>query len=193
MTQLGVDRVAALVAGGLRPLESVDPSPDLRPSAVLVPLLERKGEAELLFMRRTDNMPDHAGQVSFPGGVRDAGDHDLTFTALRESKEEVGGDPARIRLVGALEAVTTLRKYHIQPFLSVWPEETYVPVSLGEVARVFRVPLRWLLDPANETEVVVDHDGRAMRVDAWCWDSEIIWGATRRITEDLLRRIRFAL
>ncbi|MCP4548320.1 MAG: CoA pyrophosphatase [bacterium] len=193
MPDLSVARVIELLEPGLRPVAECEPATTLRPSAVLVPLLEQAGEAELLFMRRSSTMLDHAGQVSFPGGVRDSEDRDLAATALRESREEVGADPSRIRLLGGLEAVCTLRKYHIQPFLSVWPEADYEPVSCGEVASVFRVPLRWLMDPSTSGEAEVEHEGRVLRAEAWVWRGEIIWGATRRITLDLLRRLRFTI
>lgn len=161
----------------------------LIPSAVLVPLLEGDGDCELLFMRRSMELPDHPGQVSFPGGTADPEDSDLLQTALRESREEVGVEHTAVRVLGALPLQQTLRKFSIQPYLCIWPEADYAPVSLGEVDRVFRVPLSWLLDPATDGRALVTHEGMEFDMPAWVWDGEIIWGATRRITLDLLRHL----
>ncbi|MBM4118941.1 NUDIX domain-containing protein, partial [bacterium] len=68
--------------------------PGLIDAAVLVPLLDRAGQPALLFLRRAASLPDHAGQVAFPGGLREAGDASLAATALREAAEEVAVDPA---------------------------------------------------------------------------------------------------
>ena len=174
----------------LGPLDSVlPPEPGLVESAVLVPLLEGPQGPSLLFTRRSERLPDHAGQIAFPGGVRDREDRDLAATALRESVEEVGVDPGGVELLGSLGSITTLAKYRIQPFLSLWPSAEYRPVSTDEVDRVFLVPLAWLADPANQGRAKVEVPGLRLDVPAWLWEGETIWGATRRITEDLLERL----
>jgi 8-oxo-dGTP pyrophosphatase MutT (NUDIX family) len=184
---------AAGLAARLRPALGEAPSGEgsdsLKPAAVMVPLLDVDGRAALLFLRRTVLLPDHGGQVAFPGGMHDPADADLYATALREAAEEVAVDPAAITRVGALEPVTTLAKYRIQPYLSLWPAGPYAIASPSEVARIFTVPLAWLADPAHTRECEVAARGQRLRVPAWSWQGEIIWGATRRITLDLLARV----
>jgi 8-oxo-dGTP pyrophosphatase MutT (NUDIX family) len=167
----------------------VPAEPGLLDAAVLVPLLDRGGRPALLFIRRAWDLPDHAGQVAFPGGLREAGDASLAATALREAAEEVAVDPARIELLGALPRVNTLAKYSIQPFLSLWPPGDYAAASPEEVERVFQVPLAWLQDPASTREVEIALPDRRLRAPAWCWEDEVIWGATRRIAQALLQRL----
>src|SRR5207253_697090 len=72
-------------------------------AAVLVPLLAVDGAPSLLFTRRSNLLPHHQGQIAFPGGRHhpDA-DADLAATALREAQEEIGLDPADVRLLGPL-------------------------------------------------------------------------------------------
>jgi 8-oxo-dGTP pyrophosphatase MutT (NUDIX family) len=192
---LTVERVGNLLASRLERGEEPSPAPHLVSSAVLLPLLPGDDalEAELLFIRRAGGLPDHAGQVSFPGGVQEAGDVSLYATALRESEEEVGVDSASVECVGALAPVSTLEKYWIQPFLSIWPAGEYRSASPEEVAHVFRVPLAWLLAADESVEVEVEVPGARLRVPAYIYDGEVIWGATRRITLDLLTRLRAAL
>jgi 8-oxo-dGTP pyrophosphatase MutT (NUDIX family) len=191
--RLDVERVASLLAPRCTRPETAPARAGLVDSAVLVPLLPVAGEAGLLFIRRAGHLSDHAGQVSFPGGLREPGDASLYATALRESVEEVGVDADAARRIGALPPVTTLEKYRIHPFLGVWPEAAYGPASPVEVARVFTVPLAALLDPASEAMVEVSVGDRDLQVPAFLCEGEIIWGATRRITLDLLARLRGAL
>src|SRR5262245_35060780 len=70
--------------------DAVAPERVLRPAAVLVPIVERKVGLRVLFTRRADHLPAHAGQVSFPGGRVEGSDADAAATALRETEEEVG-------------------------------------------------------------------------------------------------------
>lgn len=189
-------RVAELlhpVLSGEDRIPAGQPEGGLYQSAVLVPLIDGADGAELLYIRRSDELPDHSGQVSFPGGIWEPQDSNLFDTASRESAEEVGVDPKAVKRIGALATVTTLEKYLIQPYLSIWPDARYEPTSPREVLRVFRVPLAWLLAPDAESEVEVGVARQRLIVPAFLHDNEVIWGATRRITLDLLRRLRAAL
>lgn len=194
MSVLRAEDVAALLARRLPPAGPPAGAGRLRPAAVLVPLLPVAGEAALLFTRRTHTLPDHRGQVSFPGGVREAGDADLLATALRESAEEVGLAPDRVRPLGALAPVVTwMEGYRVQPFPGLCPAGRYAPASPEEVARVFTVPLVALLPPAALRTAAVELDGRRVETPAFLAEGEVIWGTTRRITQDLLSRLRPAL
>jgi len=181
--------LAAALRKGLAGSDAEPAGPGLLDAAVLVPLLDLAGRPALLYLRRALDLPDHGGQVAFPGGLREPGDRDLAATALREAAEEVAVDPARIEVLGALPRVSTLAKYSIQPFLSLWPPGSYAPASPGEVDRVFQVPLAWLADPTSSREVEIALPARRLCAPAWCWEGEIIWGATRRITLELLQRL----
>jgi 8-oxo-dGTP pyrophosphatase MutT (NUDIX family) len=44
-----------------------------------------------------------SGEVALPGGKAEEGDADDAATALRESKEEIGLDPALVTIVTSLE------------------------------------------------------------------------------------------
>ncbi len=181
--------LAMALRGALAGGEPAPADAGLLDAAVLVPLLDLDGRPALLYLRRAQTLPDHPGQVAFPGGLREAGDRDLAATALREAAEEVAVDPAAIELLGALPRVSTLAKYSIQPWLSLWPPGCYAPASPAEVDRVFQVPLAWLVDPASSREIEIELPERRLSAPAWCWDGEIIWGATRRITQEVLLRL----
>ena len=83
----------------------------LRPAAVLIPLIERSAGLHVMLTERNADLPDHPGQIAFPGGRAEDQDTDLEATALRESQEEVGLDPAAVSVVGYLESQAIISGY----------------------------------------------------------------------------------
>ena len=90
-------------------------------AAVLVPLFyDPAGELRVVLTKRRADLRRHAGEVSFPGGRRDAGDADLTETALREAEEEIGLPRAEARVIAALAPTSTFAtSYTIHPFVAM--------------------------------------------------------------------------
>ncbi len=160
-------------------------------AAVLVPLLTVAGEPRLLFIRRAAGLPHHQGQVAFPGGYhRPAEDADLQTTALRESEEEIGLDPRHVQLLGVLDDIETVSsRFVITPFVAVVPGDyTWRPCP-REVDTIFTVPLRVLQEPGMIRREQWDFDGRKVPIDSYAVEGQVIWGATFRITQNLLQVI----
>ncbi|MGB2436630.1 MAG: NUDIX hydrolase, partial [Candidatus Puniceispirillales bacterium] len=67
----------------------------LRASSVLVPVVIDAEQPYLILTKRTAHLPNHAGQICFPGGKMDQGETVMT-TALRESHEEIGLNPDQV-------------------------------------------------------------------------------------------------
>lgn len=159
------------------------------PAAVLVPLYEDRGTWWLLYTRRTDSVDVHRGQVSFPGGRIDARDKGPIETALREAEEEVGIPSAQVEILGALGPLLTVTQFEITPVVGCIPRPTSLRLSTREVACAFGVPLPWLADPAHlhREQRMPPVPGREIRV--YSFDpylGETVWGATARITLDLI-------
>ena len=161
-------------------------------AAVLVPLLAVDGEPSLLFTRRSAALPHHQGQVAFPGGRHDPDDDpDLLATALREAHEEIGLAPADVRLLGALDDIETVStRFRITPFVGLIPWPYDVRPCPREVDAIFTVPLRHLLAPGAERRELWDFGGREVPIDTYPVDGHVIWGATQRITRNLLTVLR---
>jgi 8-oxo-dGTP pyrophosphatase MutT (NUDIX family) len=161
------------------------------PAAVLVPLLAIDGDAHVLYTRRAATLPHHQGQVAFPGGTHDgARDGDLVATALREAHEEIGLEPADVRVLGTLDDIETMTsRFVITPVVGVVPHPYEWRPCPGEVDHIFTVPLAHLLDPENERREVWDFEGQAVPIVHFPVAGQVIWGATHRITRNLLELV----
>jgi 8-oxo-dGTP pyrophosphatase MutT (NUDIX family) len=200
--------LAALAHRPPRPLAI----PGFRPAAVLVPVLDRPSGPSLLFTRRTDTVPHHKGEISFPGGGIEAGE-DAARGALREAEEEVGLTPTGVEVVGLLDDVPSIARYVVTPVVAAVraPPETF-RAEAREVSEAFEVPLERLLDPAIRraslwdparlppaaAEAVLASRARFEDVDpatghwrVWSFEAgggRTVWGLTARILADLVDR-----
>jgi 8-oxo-dGTP pyrophosphatase MutT (NUDIX family) len=157
-------------------------------AAVLVPLYEdAAGELHAVFTRRRDDLRRHAGEISFPGGRQDPGE-DLVTTALREAHEEIGLPPETVEIAGALEPTATfVTGYAIYPYVGVIsePEAEWI-LSDAEVAEVLQLSLSALRAGAGERRLV--RKGVPFRTPTFEVGPHLVWGATARILQNLLRR-----
>ncbi|SEP24685.1 NUDIX hydrolase [Trujillonella endophytica] len=122
-----------------------------RRSAVLILFAEGPHGPDVLLIEKSAHLRTHAGQPAFPGGGADPGEDYPVGTALREAQEEAGVDPAGVRVLGTLpELFLGPSDNLVVPVVAWWDEPSEVLVGdPQEVARVARVPLAELVDPAN--------------------------------------------
>ena len=151
---------------------------EIRPAAVLVPVVRRDSGLTVLFTRRTAHLNDHAGQISFPGGRCEPGEACAAETALREAAEEIGLAAARVEVLGELHEYVTVTGYRVTPVVGLVTPPLELHPDDFEVAEVFEVPLEFLLDPANHQRNSVLHEGRERRYYAMPYGQYYIWGAT---------------
>ena len=161
--------------------------PGLRDSAVLVPLVPRGGADHLVFNRRRDDLPAHAGQVCFPGGARDGGESVLDC-ALRETEEEMGVDPASVRLLGRLPDRISIAGFRVAVVVGrVEPPLAWRPHA-SEVAEVFEVPFALTLEAARWSYKPARHvAARFTRIPYFASGSHVVWGLTGIILRDFVR------
>jgi 8-oxo-dGTP pyrophosphatase MutT (NUDIX family) len=157
-------------------------------AAVLVPLYVGDDGLRAVFTKRRDDLRRHPGEISFPGGRADDGDDDLSRTALREAHEEIGLEPERVEILGALQPTPTIATgYSIYPFVGLIDAGQVWKLSQREVAAVIELPLRALLDGYARRRLV--RRGLPIRTDTYTVGEHLIWGATARILADLFDRI----
>ena len=157
----------------------------LIPAAVLVALVERPGGWEILLTRRTNQLRDHPGQISFPGGRLEASDEGPVAAALREAREEVGIDAAFVDVLGHLPPHAVVTGFAVSPVVALLrPGFSQLP-DPSEVAAIFGVPLAYLLDPANLIRSKRTVRGLTIPVCAFQHGGHHIWGATAHILNTL--------
>ncbi|MCB2225265.1 MAG: CoA pyrophosphatase [Desulfarculaceae bacterium] len=159
---------------------------EVRPASVLMPLWDDGDRVQVVFTKRTEHLPSHAGQVSFPGGMRDPEDQDSKSTALRETHEEVGVPPDQVELITRLDQVVTITGFLVTPFVGlVDPAARFEPNPV-EVDHLVIVPLARMLDRASYQTVDMMWEGMPLRQVALYQDGDMIWGATMRILLNFL-------
>jgi 8-oxo-dGTP pyrophosphatase MutT (NUDIX family) len=185
------DAVIDTVTGERHRLGEVVPGPaegTLRSAAVLVPVLARETLTVLLTLR-TDHLPNHAGQIAFPGGKIEPGDRDAAAAAEREANEEIGLGLEFIEPAGYLDSMLTRTGFHIVPVVAmVRPGFTLTP-DAREVADVFEVPLSFLMDPRNHEQHSREIAGIMRRYYAMPYGERFIWGVTAAIIRNMHERL----
>jgi 8-oxo-dGTP pyrophosphatase MutT (NUDIX family) len=169
---------------GLRPA-----APALRPASVLVPLVARGAEIDVLLTRRTTRLVHHPGQVAFPGGKQDHRDEGPLAAALREAREEIGLDPARVAVLGRLDGHATVTGFRVTPFVGLVRGAFEPRPDPDEVDEVFAVPLAFLVEPANLQVHARRWGGTTRHYYAIPYGPHYIWGATARIIRTLAERL----
>ncbi|MBL8833275.1 MAG: CoA pyrophosphatase [Rhodospirillales bacterium] len=154
------------------------PAGELRPAAVLVPLVERPDGLSVLLTQRTAHLHDHAGQISFPGGRIEPDDPDPVAAALRETEEEIGLHRRHVEIVGRLDTYQTRTSYEVTPVVGlVRPPFDLVPDTF-EVAEIFEIPLSFVLDPRNRERRSRHFQGTERHFWVLPYPDRYIWGVT---------------
>jgi 8-oxo-dGTP pyrophosphatase MutT (NUDIX family) len=186
-TRVRLERLQQILQHRVR--RGIDTSPPLLQAGVLIPLLVRGNGLEMLFTRRTDTVLTHKGQISFPGGQREDGDAETVETALRESFEEIGLEPSRVKILGELDDVfTAVSSFVITPVVGMVEGgiEDLRPAP-DEVKSLLVVPLATLLDPRIHTTETRLFEGQQFRIHYYTIADDVIWGATGRIVYQFLK------
>ncbi len=143
-----------------------------------------------MLTKRTEAVPTHKGQVSFPGGGYRESDGDLRVTALREAEEEIGLRPTDVAIVGRLDDAATSASAHIvRPFVAVVPCPYAFAADQREIERVIHLPLAALLDAPFREEPWVRDDGRRTMIFIQEYGGETVWGLTARILYQFVARV----
>ena len=159
------------------------------PAAVLVALVDRPEGLTVLLTQRASQLAKHAAQIAFPGGRLEESDADIASAAVREAQEEIGLDPARVRVFGYLPDHLVISGFRVTPVLSLVTPPFEVVPNPAEVAEVFEVPVSHVFDRNN-------HKARLRRVgdeDLLLFDipfaGHSIWGATAGMLLTFVRMV----
>lgn len=156
--------------------------PPARPAATLLLLYPGTGgELTIPLTVRHADLRTHAGEISLPGGARDASDASLEATALREAWEEVGVEPAAVTIVGALDDVwIPVSNFELRPYVGATATRPVFAPHTDEVTEIVELPILQLLAGDSITEELIEGPGWQLRAAVYRHEGHRIWGATAR-------------
>jgi 8-oxo-dGTP pyrophosphatase MutT (NUDIX family) len=160
----------------------------IKPAAVLIPVIDRD-EPMVLLTQRTAHLPQHAGQVAFPGGKIDATDASPLAAALREADEEVGLSASAVEPIGYLDVYMTTLGYRIVPVVARVRPPFTLRLNRDEVEDTFEVPLSFMMEEANHQTHSREWQGMMRTYYAIPFGERYIWGVTAGIFRNLQQRI----
>lgn len=159
---------------------------NLKPSAVLLPLFIKNGDYHILFVKRSQKVEDHKGEISFPGGLCEKSDEGLENTALREAFEEIGIRPQDVKVLGMLDDMKTISThYRVTPVVGVIPYPYHFTIHRDEVDEIIEIPLKYLLNEGNRGKESITRDEITYTGEVYHYKHYLIWGATARILKNL--------
>lgn len=160
----------------------------IKPAAVLIPVVDRD-EPMVLLTQRTAHLPQHAGQIAFPGGKIDASDATPLAAALREAHEEIGLDPGAVEPIGYLDVYMTTLGYRIVPVVARVRPPFALTLNPGEVEDVFEVPLSFMMELTNHQTHSREWQGMMRTYYAIPFGERYIWGVTAGIFRNLHQKV----
>ncbi len=152
---------------------------ELKPAAVLVPIVLHPGGETMLLTRRSETMRKHTGQIAFPGGRCDPGET-VMETSLREAEEEVGLSRAFVEVAGLLTPYETVTGYVVTPVVAFVTPGFSLTLNPDEVAEAFEAPFGFLMDETNHLRHFREPVGGGEKryFYAMPYEDYYIWGAT---------------
>lgn len=197
MTNEALTRLKTALAAPGGASSDFDLNPDYRPpegrklrnAAVLVGLIEKPAGLSVVLTKRSSRLKHHPGQIAFPGGKQDEGDTDLTATALREAKEEIGLNPASVDVLGTLPTHETVTSFTVTPILGLIRDEFHPVPEENEVEEVFFTPFDHVTNPDRFIVQSRRWMGQQRHYYTVPFGPYYIWGATARILRGLADRM----
>lgn len=157
---------------------------DARRAAALVLIYPGPDGPTIPLTLRHADLPDHAGQVSLPGGKIDVGET-AQDAALREAREELGIDTSPVRILGPLSSFYLgVSRFVIFPFVGVADARPDFQPAVAEVEQIIEAPISQLADPARHHWAQRTRDGLIVRFPYVDVDGHQLWGATAMILSE---------
>jgi 8-oxo-dGTP pyrophosphatase MutT (NUDIX family) len=175
-------RVVPRDAGGRSTRERFDRSTMAPARAAATLLLLYPGDDGELHLPLTVRHPElraHAGEISLPGGSIDATDASPADAARREAWEELGVEPDAVSILGELDPIwIPVSNFELRPFVGATPARPAFRPHDREVAEIFELPMRRLLDGATLSVEEIEVRGLVLRAGVYRHAGQRIWGAT---------------
>jgi 8-oxo-dGTP pyrophosphatase MutT (NUDIX family) len=135
---------------------------------------------------RASGLRRHAGQISLPGGATDPGET-LAQAAMREAHEEIGVDPALVRVLGELTPVHVLVSgFTLHPIVGITDARPSFTLAAHEVEEVIEVSVEDLQDASSIRQGTRTREGLAIEYPYFDLMGHQVWGATAMILGEFI-------
>lgn len=163
-----------------------------RYAAVNILLYLKDDQWHFPLMQRTINPNDkHSGQISFPGGSRDAEDVDYEATAIRETSEEIGIDKHFIKIIREMTPMyIPPSNFYVHPFISFTKKNPSFYLQESEAVELIEIPVNDLLQLSDEPEMKSMPSSKGVEVPVINYNGYYIWGATSMILSEFSQIIK---
>lgn len=151
-----------------------------RESAVLILLYRENNNWYFPLIKRQEYDGVHSKQISLPGGKYENTDLDLAFTSIRETKEEIGVNPDKIKMIGHLsEIYIPPSNFLVKPFVAYLEEYNgFIPDKV-EVDIIIKTSVNELINlPIEKSKKYFPQKNEKTMVSSFIIDDEVVWGAT---------------
>ena len=145
-----------------------------------------KNKDEILFLKRSNNLELHKGEICFPGGSYEDEDRDLLNTAYRELEEEVGIKKSDINALTFLKDEITRTGFIIKPFVGIVNKQVKIKIDNKEIIDYFKLPIEVFKDNQNIRYFYSVINNNLEKKVSYSIQGRLIWGATANILNQFL-------
>ena len=173
------------MAPAIRNFQDIKHDSPARKSAVLLLLYPKEGNLYIAYFKRPEYDGPHSGQIAFPGGKVEDEDENLQETALRETDEEFGISPQKIKILGSLTNLfIPVSNSEVTPFIGFMSETPHFIPNKDEVQYIIEVELSLITNQLFKTSRIKERRGLEIETPMYTFNNEEIWGATAMITSE---------